>query len=316
MPTQLRHSVITPVYNRANEFLVLYSHMKALAYDPTKWEWIVVDDGSTDALDEAISLIRSEGIIRNLKYIKHDKNRGIHVAQNTAIKNAAGEFVTRIDSDDYLLPQALAIKDRYYESIPEAQKQRFAGVVGLILNPDGSFRSSKLESEIIDSTGFDLQKHQDAKGDRNFCIKTAILREHLLPEYDDTNWVPERAMWLSIDKDYLTRFINVPLAVAASNANLSVVAAMSARKRSRKSYLSRFYGDLLMLNDCSWAMTFPKRVKKIISFSAIGMLTKKENANPRKIIGMLNHKTQRVLSYGLLPVSFLAYFIKKNSIIQ
>ena len=129
----MRHTIFTPVYNRANKLLECYEHMKQLDYPREDFEWLIVDDGSTDELEKTLNIILNENLLQ-VRVIHHKKNRGIQAAQNTAITNAKGEFITRIDSDDYLLPDALKTKDHYWNLIPSDQKQHFVGVVGIVLH--------------------------------------------------------------------------------------------------------------------------------------------------------------------------------------
>ena len=46
-----------------------------------------------------------------------------------------------------------------------------------------------------------LLARKGVKGDKNFCIKTSVMKEFLIPEHDDTKWVPEGGiLWLELDK--------------------------------------------------------------------------------------------------------------------
>lgn len=68
-------------------------------------EVICIDDGSTDGSSNILKKF-SESDAR-VVLISHDKSLGVSAARNTGLKIAKGEFVTFVDSDDYLLPGSL-----------------------------------------------------------------------------------------------------------------------------------------------------------------------------------------------------------------
>ena len=314
----MRHTIFTPVYNRSTKLLECYEHMKALKYQRDEFEWLIIDDGSTDDLNAAIDFMKNENLI-NIRVIHHDKNRGIQAARNSAIKNAQGTFVTLIDSDDYLLPDALQIKDRYWNSIPEEQKDKFVGVVGIVLHKPidpnqepTEPRSSLFGREITDTTGLQAQKEYKAIGDRNFCMRTEVMQKYTLPEYDDTHWIPEGPIWRMIDKSYLTRFIDIPISVASSNEADSVT-NMKDKRMSKKIAMSCAYGHLLLMNLCPETETFIKRRKHIISFVAFAKAAGKENGSYKKIISLLKRKYHRFLAFLYFPIiAFSAKRLKRR----
>lgn len=106
--------------------------MLEISYPKEEWEWLKIDDGSTENLSDYVSEIIQEQKI-NIRYIKKG-NGGIHAAQNCAILNANGLYITRIDSDDYLLPNSLQLKYKYLSIIPKDKLEYVCGVVGACLN--------------------------------------------------------------------------------------------------------------------------------------------------------------------------------------
>ena len=100
----MKISVITPSYNRGHLLKRCYESL--CRQELTDFEWIVVDDGSTDNTRQIVESFRKENKIC-VRYI-YQKNAGKHSAHNTGAKNAAGELFVCLDSDDYFPDNALA----------------------------------------------------------------------------------------------------------------------------------------------------------------------------------------------------------------
>jgi glycosyltransferase involved in cell wall biosynthesis len=88
-------TIIIPTYNRAE--LIIPTIDSVSNQDFTDWECIIVDDGSTDNTKE---IVESLALIDNrIKYI-YQKNSERCVARNNGIKNAKGDYICFLDSDD------------------------------------------------------------------------------------------------------------------------------------------------------------------------------------------------------------------------
>lgn len=103
-------SIIIPCYNQG-EFLA-EAIQSALDQDYPDKEIIVVNDGSTDNTEEAIT-----PFLQTIQYIEQ-KNRGVASARNAAIKIAKGDYITFLDSDDVLLPGSIARRAVYLDNHP------------------------------------------------------------------------------------------------------------------------------------------------------------------------------------------------------
>lgn len=95
-------SIILPVYN-VQEYLeeCLDSILNQSYKD---YELIIVDDGSMDNSLEIIK--RYSNKFKNFKFISQD-NKGVSEARNIALKNAEGEYILFVDSDDFLEKEML-----------------------------------------------------------------------------------------------------------------------------------------------------------------------------------------------------------------
>lgn len=114
-------SVVIPTYNRAS---LLAEALESVLNQTYKYfEIIVVDDGSTDSTDAVI-----KPYIGSIKYIRQN-NQGNGAARNTGIKEAKGEFVAFLDSDDLWLPDKLEKQIKYLQEHPDVDMVYGNGII-------------------------------------------------------------------------------------------------------------------------------------------------------------------------------------------
>lgn len=91
-----KYSIIIPVYNTEDYLKACLDSVKNQSYK--NFEAIIVNDGSTDNSEAIINeYLNDERFI----YIKQD-NMGVSIARNNGVLKASGDFLTFLDSDDYL----------------------------------------------------------------------------------------------------------------------------------------------------------------------------------------------------------------------
>jgi Glycosyltransferases involved in cell wall biogenesis len=95
-------SIITPVYNGVDFIDRCYKNLLLQSF--TNWEWVIVDDGSTDGTAEIVQKIDDARI--HLFSYKENKGRGY--ARNLAVKESKGDWIVVWDVDDLNFPERLA----------------------------------------------------------------------------------------------------------------------------------------------------------------------------------------------------------------
>lgn len=95
-------SIIIPVYNTEKYIKDCVSSVVTQLDDKT--EIIIVDDGSPDNSIKIINEFFFEAINNRQIKIYRQHNKGISAARNLGIKKASGEYITFVDSDDFILP--------------------------------------------------------------------------------------------------------------------------------------------------------------------------------------------------------------------
>lgn len=103
-------SIVIPVYNVAPYVRCCLESVMAQKMDGVDLECILVDDKSSDG---SMAVIREmlqiyHGAV-SFRIITHEKNMGLSVARNTGIREAQGDYIFFMDSDDYLMPDTLSL---------------------------------------------------------------------------------------------------------------------------------------------------------------------------------------------------------------
>lgn len=94
-------SIIMPSWNTEN--YIAKSIQSVIDQTYKNWELIIVDDCSTDNTDEVVRAFNDQRI----KYLKNEKNSGAALTRNRALKEARGEWIAFLDSDDLWVPEKL-----------------------------------------------------------------------------------------------------------------------------------------------------------------------------------------------------------------
>lgn len=141
-------TIAIPVYNV--EAYVEKSICSALEQDFTgKYEVLIIDDKGTD---QSINIIHK--IMHNhpkgslIRIIEHTTNKGLGPARNTSIKNAQGEYLLFLDSDDWLAPNCLTL---LYKKAIETNAEIVVGSLSRIEENSGKIiRSNNYKESIIE----------------------------------------------------------------------------------------------------------------------------------------------------------------------
>ena len=114
MSEHLFFSVVIPTYNRASFIEATLQSVLSQTY--SHYEVIIVDNCSTDDTDQVLDPFVKAG---RITFIKHDQNYERARSRNTGMRAARGDFVTLLDSDDFMYPNNLADAADYARANPD-----------------------------------------------------------------------------------------------------------------------------------------------------------------------------------------------------
>ena len=205
-------TVFTPAFNRAHTLPRTYASL--LSQTCKDFEWLIIDDGSSDGTRELVQGWIDESFIP-IRYI-YQNNQGMHGAHNTAYKNISTELNTCIDSDDYMPSDAV-------EKIVSFWKlngsDKYAGIIGLDYAEGGGLIGSAFPEGMKETTlnGF---YGSGGRGDKKLVYRTAIIKRYPdYPIFDGEKYFSLGYKYLLIDQDYKLLTINEPLVIVDYQAD-------------------------------------------------------------------------------------------------
>lgn len=202
------------------------------------FEWIIVDDGSTDKTIELGEKWCEENKLAIRYYWQ--ENQGKHVAMNFAIQQALGEFWLTIDSDDTILPNAL---ETYFKTWNDIKEQKnFCAVAARCKDERGKIVGDLLPHSPLDVSAIDLRLKYRIKGEMLEMYKVNILKQYKFPTYDSRmRFCPENIVWFEIAKKYKMRVIDEAVRIYYHDAKNSLMIVKNIRRSVSNYYMWLYY---------------------------------------------------------------------------
>lgn len=250
-------TILTPTYNRASLLPRLFDSL--LRQTNKDFEWIVVDDGSTDDTREVVANLKEKcGGAFPMGYV-YKANGGKHMAINIGAERARGELLFIADSDDLLTDDALETVANSWHDISDDKS--FAGIAGLDITMDTSeVIGSGLPQEHIDCNAIDIRYRHHVTGDMKEVFRTEVLREFPFPEFAGERFCPEQLVWFRMARRYRLRYINKPIYIADYQPDGITAGITRARMRNPSASMLTY----AELTECP--VPFLVKVKAAINF--------------------------------------------------
>ncbi|MCE6949624.1 glycosyltransferase family 2 protein [Cereibacter sphaeroides] len=175
-------TILTPTWNRRHLLPRLYDSLVAQQVPHGSFEWLVVDDGSTDGTSDWLATL-IPGAPFPIRVIRQE-NGGKHRALNRAARELLSSWVLIVDSDDWLLPEAV---HKILEETSSATLDVLAIIAPIEIEglPPRRFRLSTR------TITFAEWLDQSQVGDTSIIMRSSLLREHPFPEFEGEKFVAE-----------------------------------------------------------------------------------------------------------------------------
>lgn len=198
-------SIVTPTYNRG---YLLDNCYKSLQNQTDKrFEWIIIDDGSTDDTRERVTEYHPDF---PLKYV-YKENGGKHTALNASHNYVQGKYVLILDSDDYLVDDAIEqviTGWNTYDMNPEI------GMVIWLKGETVDDPSCKVEDEYIPVDFMRCRRTILHSNDCCEVIRSELFKMYPFPVFEDEKFIAEGALWNRVSFTHKCVYINSVIYIA------------------------------------------------------------------------------------------------------
>jgi len=301
LPAAPLFTVFTATYNRAHTIHRVYDCLcKQTLCD---FEWLVIDDGSTDRTAELIS---AWARVANfpIRYFKQ-VHSGKHIAHNHALREARGRFFAYLDSDDALLPNALEKLIRGWSTIPENQQHAFYSVGALCCDQSGKIIGDIFATDPFDADFRELRYIHRIRGEKWIVGLTDVMRCFPFPEVIGIQFIPEGMVWSNIAKSFKTRWSNDVLRIYYVD-DLETGATLSTRGSFGDHALGRWYYYVWLLNN-DLEYFFDSPVPFLKAAAILPILGWFSGQTLRQAFDALKFRPAKLLILSALPLSALLF---------
>lgn len=285
-------SVVTPVYNRA---ALLKTCWESLTRQTDKdFEWIVVDDGSTDGSADTIRALPDAGFP---VVLVEKENGGKHTALNASHPHIHGQYVLILDSDDYLVDSAVAqVREGWNRFADNAQ-------IGIVTFLKGTAEDSPSCMAMNEFVPVDIMRYQRRffySGDCCEVIRSELYLKYPFPVFAGERFLSEGALWNRVSFTHKCVYINSVIYIAEY---LEGGLTKSGKPLRIRNPLGGMYTANLNMNPKNY---MKRRIKYGLLFGCYGCFA---GLTPVK---MLKRSDNKLLAALTLPAGWILYIYWKR----
>ncbi|WP_180272279.1 glycosyltransferase family 2 protein [Maribacter sp. 4U21] len=202
-------SVITPTYNRAHTLERVFNSLKQQSNKD--FEWIIVDDASTDNTKKLVKSWVNLNLEFSIKYYLLDKNKGKPNALNVGLEYCSRPFTVIADSDDTFVSNTIEDLQKLWQMVDISDNaNRIASIWTLVKNERGELVGEPFPSNFwqVDLKGRILNRKAAVQGEKWHSWRTTVLRKYKM-FHSDFSFISEGSTWNRINKDYDFLCINI-----------------------------------------------------------------------------------------------------------
>lgn len=196
-------TVLTPAYNRGKLLKKLYESL--CNQDCKDFEWLIIDDGSTDDTSVCVEQMKKIADFP-ISYYKKE-NGGKHTALNYAYQFIKTPLTFIVDSDDLLTGDAISSIESIYKKYKD--EHELCGFSFLRGKPNGGYLStSGVPQDGMKESYVECRINRSIGGDMAEVWYTHCLKEYPFPEFLGEKFLGEDIVWVRMSEKYKMRFFN------------------------------------------------------------------------------------------------------------
>lgn len=290
-------TIFTPTYNRAHTLPRLFESLKRqTSFD---FEWLVIDDGSTDDTSVLFTDWQKENLRFPIRYIRVE-NGGKNRAINRALHLADGKLFMILDSDDMLTSDAVEFIINSFRQI--ADNEGLIGLSGKKGGLDGvplGVKSDNYdENGFVDCNNLDRPKYH-LERDMAEVFKTDLLRNYEFKVWPGEKFTPEEVVWNQMALDgYKLRWFNKVIYLCEYQEGGLTDSTWSLLKNNPMGYAMMFDQRIQIYPDIKL------RLRNAIQYGSCCFLAKEYS--------MIAKSKSPLLTLLVLPIAWLVFRRRKR----
>ncbi len=224
-------SVVITTYNRPEMVKQAIQSVLSQTYRPI--EIIVVEDSSESDVEAWLK----ENKHTEIKYIRHDNNRGLAAARNTGLRCAAGKYISYLDDDDEWLPAKIEKQVSLLETQSKDTVVVHCGLFAVDMHGIRKDRPILMQGDIRSAIG---QKGLDVIPDNSSLFLKEALQK--IGGYDeDITSHAEYGIWMKMARaGYRTDFVNEHLVKTGEHQDYKITKDIALRTRATESFIEKW----------------------------------------------------------------------------
>ena len=188
-------TVFTPTYNRTNCIHRCYESLQRQS--SYNFEWLIIDDGSTDDTQSLIRRWQAEETRFPIRYC-YKENGGLHTGYNKGIELAQTELFVCIDSDDWMPDDAIA---RIEEIWSQVSDQGYVGIMGIDRYENGRCVGGEFPEDVHEMYLYEKLTKYRTPGDKKMIHRTDLLKKVApMPTFDGEKFFNPSYMMYQLDQ--------------------------------------------------------------------------------------------------------------------
>ncbi|MEE0913005.1 MAG: glycosyltransferase family 2 protein [Ruminococcus sp.] len=290
-------SIITATYNREKCLKTCWESLKKQTCKD--FQWIIVDDGSTDNTKEVVKQFKLDSPDMHIDYV-YKQNGGKHTAINTSYKYIQGDYSMTLDSDDRLLPNAVEQILKAWETYGKDPD------VGQVIFLRGYSNEEpicyvKHEKVPLDTLKEPRISTKGRERDCNDVFKSSLFKKYPFPVFDGEKFIGEGSSFFFIQQESKGVYINK--VVCVGDYRNDGLTSAGRKMRLSNPLGGRFDSKVHMSN----RMPMKIRIKKGILYTCYSKIAK---ISFKKTISENQYKILTIFTY--IPGVMLYHYWKKK----
>ena len=283
-------TIFTPTYNRAYILDKLYNSL--LCQTNKNFEWLIVDDGSTDNTKKIVEKWIENNKIK-IRYI-FQQNQGKQIAFNNGVQHSDCEYFFCVDSDDYLTCNAIQL---IIDQLSKMNNEKISGIIALRgKNEKEPIGGKYMPLKISQASLKNLYEKYRFKGDTALIYKTKILKQYPFVLEKGEKFIGEIYVYDQIDEKYEMILMNEIIYISEYLDDGYTKNTIKYLKENPYSYMK------MKLQSSRISKKISYKIKHMAGYIAMCIYIKEKN--------MIKKSQNQILAICAYPFGLVEYLIR------